>query len=175
MSQKTINFTWEVDGVLTDADAIPTLSDPDATYGVRRNDNNEVVVPAGTVMEQVATGTYRYEFTEPTNASGWTPVGLTYSAFVRVVWNGKTYHFEKNLTSGAAEDQDESTPADEDIQEAIRRAIAANPEGIKSYTINGRTVERMSLLELMRAQAVIQAQTQRREGMFRVIRPRRAR
>jgi len=58
---------------------------------VKRNDTGEVIVPDGTDMTKVGTGQYSYQFTEPSD-------GLTYTAYVEIVYGGNTYWFEEDIT-----------------------------------------------------------------------------
>lgn len=65
---------------------------------------------------------------------------------------------------------------DQEILDAIDSAISgtASAGGVKSYTINGRSVERMSIKELMEARGILQARISRsRGGILQVARPRR--
>jgi rubrerythrin len=63
---------------------------------------------------------------------------------------------------------------DEQLLAAIEQAIAGNPTGITQYTVNGRSVTRMSLADLLKARAEIETRlARRRGGMFAVARPRR--
>jgi len=86
----TITQNWEVEGSLTDVTSAK-LSDPTGTYGVKRNDTDAVVVADGTDMTHVGTGQYSYTFDEP-------EPGLSYTAYVEIVYQGNTYWFEKNFT-----------------------------------------------------------------------------
>jgi len=51
------------------------LSDPGGTYGVKRNDTDETLVPDGTAMTRLAEGIYEYAWTDPA-------VDLTYTVYV---------------------------------------------------------------------------------------------
>ena len=59
-------------------------------------------------------------------------------------------------------------PTDDELIAAIDAEIAANPGGVKEYTLrDGRKVTRMSLLELMKARGIIEGRNFRRdESMF---------
>ena len=59
MATIRIKETFKVGGVLTDA-TTALLSDPDGTYGIKRNDTGEVVVADATALTKTATGTYEY-------------------------------------------------------------------------------------------------------------------
>ncbi len=88
---RTIRQTWRVENVLTDVTSA-VLSDPTGTYGVKRNDTSAVVVADGTAMAHTSTGVYDYTFTEPA-------AGLAYTAYVEIVYDGLTYHFEHDLAA----------------------------------------------------------------------------
>lgn len=90
----TIQEKFTIDGVLTDVTSV-VLSDPTATYGVKRNDTSAVVVADGTAMTKVSTGVYRHTFAEPA-------VGLTYTYWVEWVYGGETYRDEHTVTGTAA-------------------------------------------------------------------------
>jgi len=70
----TLHETFTIDGALADVTSVK-LSDPTSTFGVKRNDNDAVIVADGTAMTKVSTGTYEYTFTEPEG-------GLTYTYWV---------------------------------------------------------------------------------------------
>jgi hypothetical protein len=91
----TFYRTWEVEGVPTDPDAIPTLSNSAATIGIKRNDTGVSVVAAGTALTKVSTGVYSYTFDEPA-------VGLTYTAYIRIVYLSAVYIFEVTITGTPA-------------------------------------------------------------------------
>lgn len=92
---RIIQKTFKVDGVLTNVTSA-TLSDPTNTFGVKRNDTNAVVVANNTAMTQAGTGIYQYEFTDV--------IGVAYTAYVKFVYQGATYHFEVDFAArtGAA-------------------------------------------------------------------------
>jgi len=80
----TITHEFRVDDVLTDPDSI-VLSDYDGEYGVKRTDNDAVVVAADTAMEKVSTGVYAYSFTDPA-------ANLVYEYWIKFVINGSTLY-----------------------------------------------------------------------------------
>jgi hypothetical protein len=93
----TLTFTRRirVDGVLTDADSAPLLTDADATYGVKRLDTGAVVVAHETVaggIDHDGTGLYSYTLTAPTP-------GVTYEASFKFVVGGRTSYSTKTLTA----------------------------------------------------------------------------
>ena len=92
---KTIHKVWRVEDVATDATSV-VLSDPTGTYGVKRNDNDAVVVADGTAMTKMATGTYQYSFDEPAE-------GLSYTAYLEIVYDGDTYWIEDDIPAAAAD------------------------------------------------------------------------
>lgn len=96
MGTRLISKTWRVDGVLTNV-TTAKLSDPTGTYGVKRNDTSAVIVADGTAMTNTSTGVYEYSFTDTD--------GISYTAYVEIVYGGATYRFEVYLparsTSGA--------------------------------------------------------------------------
>jgi hypothetical protein len=92
----TITFVWKVNGVPTDVTSA-VLADPTDAYGVERTDNNAVVVVADTPLVKTATGTYAYTFTDPAG-------GLTYHYYVKVVYDGVTYHVEKQQSGEGSDD-----------------------------------------------------------------------
>ena len=90
----TIQEKFTIDGSLTDVTSV-VLSDPTATYGVKRNDTSAVVVADGTAMTKVSTGVYRHTFAEPA-------AGLTYTYWVEWVYGGETYRDEHTITGATA-------------------------------------------------------------------------
>lgn len=76
---------------------------------MKRDDTDAVVVADDTAMTNVSTGVYEYSFTSPAE-------GLTYTAYIEVVYAGETYHYpitfagtdysspEFSLFSSSAED-----------------------------------------------------------------------
>jgi len=86
----TLHETFTIDGALADVTSVK-LSDPTSTFGVKRNDNDAVIVADGTAMVKVSIGTYEYTFTEPEG-------GLTYTYWVEWLYSGETYHDEHTIT-----------------------------------------------------------------------------
>lgn len=89
MSTRTVRINFRYNGTLTNATSA-VLSDADSTYGVKRNDNDDLVVNPNTPMTKVATGQYEYTFTEPVT-------GLAYTAWIKFVYGGNTYYEEVDL------------------------------------------------------------------------------
>ena len=90
MATRLINKTWEVDDVLTNATSAK-MSDPTGTYGVKRNDTDAVITADGTDMTSVSTGIYQHSFTDV--------VDVSYTAYVEIVYDSATYHFEVDLAA----------------------------------------------------------------------------
>lgn len=89
MSTVTLHETFTIDDVLTNVTSVK-LSDPTATFGVKRNDTGAIVVADNTAMTNTATGTYEHTFTEPA-------AGLTYTYWVEWVYGGETFRDEKTV------------------------------------------------------------------------------
>lgn len=87
----TLHGTWRVGEVLTDVTSMK-LSDPTATYGVKRDDTQAVVVADDTAMAKTSTGIYAYTFDEPA-------AGLTYTYWLEIVYDGETHRFQKTHTA----------------------------------------------------------------------------
>jgi len=88
-----IRKTWTVDGVLTDVVSM-VLADPGGTFGVKRNDTNATVVDADTAMTRTSAGTYEHTFTGA--------FGVAYTAYLKVVYAGATYYFERDIPASTA-------------------------------------------------------------------------
>lgn len=88
MATRLISKTWKVEGVLTNVTSAK-MSDPTGTYGIKRNDTNAVVVADGTDMTKTSTGVYEYSFTDVQD--------VAYTAYVEIVYEGSTYHFEVDI------------------------------------------------------------------------------
>ena len=88
MATRLIVKEWEVEGVLTNVTSAK-LSDPTGTYGVKRDDTAEVIVADGTDMTNTSTGVYEYSFDIESN--------VAYTAYIEIVYEGATYHFEDDL------------------------------------------------------------------------------
>ncbi len=94
MATRIVKVTFKVEDVLTDVDALPTLSDSDATFGIQKDSDSSVIVAAGTVMTKESTGVYTYPFTDE--------VGETYTAWVRYIKNGTVNYFERDFEARSA-------------------------------------------------------------------------
>lgn len=94
MSTTTITKKFFIDAVLTNP-TTAKMSDPTGAFGVKRNDNDAVVVADGTAMTQVSTGIYQHTWTDPA-------YDLTYTAWTEWVYAGETYRFEDQVTGTTA-------------------------------------------------------------------------
>ena len=92
MATRIIVKTWKVENVLTNVTSAK-LSDPTATYGVKRNDTSAVIVADGADMTNSATGVYEYSFEDVQD--------VAYTAYVEFVYSGNTFHFEIDLLARA--------------------------------------------------------------------------
>lgn len=101
-----ITFPWLVDNVATNATSV-VFSDPDEDYGLRRTDTEEVIIAAGTALTNVATGQYEYELDDEVE-------GLPYEYWIRVVYDGETYHVQNFISSG-----------DEPLQKTLKFVVIA--------------------------------------------------
>lgn len=88
----TFSFTFKINGALIDADSV-VLSDAAATYGVRRLDNLDLVVAAGTPVPRISLGKYSYTFSDP-------EPNLTYEYNLEVVYDNTTYRFNRTTSNG---------------------------------------------------------------------------
>lgn len=84
-----ITKKWYVDGVLTAPTSIK-LSDSTGTFGVKRNDTDEVIVADDTAMTLVSTGIYNYSFDSI--------AGVKYDYVVEVVYGGDTFYIPSSVT-----------------------------------------------------------------------------
>ncbi len=96
MSETTLTFTYRRNGIPVDVTSA-VFRDPTDSYGVRRTDNNAVVVAAGVALDHDGTGQYSYTFTDPAP-------DLTYEYYIEWVYNGLTNRaaFTKTASSGGS-------------------------------------------------------------------------
>lgn len=92
----TLVFTTKIDDVLVDVGTL-TLSDPTATYGIKRNDNDAIVVAAGTVVSRISTGTFQFQFEEPAE-------DIWYTVQERWVYEGEAHYVEHTYFASHAGD-----------------------------------------------------------------------
>jgi phage gp36-like protein len=94
MSVTTLTYTNTVDGVPTDADSV-VLTDPTATFGVQRKDNNAIVVSAGTPFVHISAGNYAYSFIDPAP-------NLLYRYYIKVVIGAIVQYIERETSIAPA-------------------------------------------------------------------------
>lgn len=92
MTTSIINLSSYTNGLLTDLTTIE-LQDLTATYGVRRTDDQAVVVASGVDLTRLAVGTYQHTFTDPA-------ANLTYEYTLRIVTGGVTYYYNRIFAAG---------------------------------------------------------------------------
>ncbi len=80
-TQITITFENRENGLLKDA-VSAVLSSRDGLYGIKRTDNNAIVVAAETALQKVSTGVYQYVFNGQS--------GIEYTATAKMVIYGST-------------------------------------------------------------------------------------
>ena len=85
---RTITQQFKVGGVLTNVTSAK-LSDPTATYGIKRNDTDATVVADGTNMTHLATGTYQYTLDAE--------LDVAYTAYIEFVYDGDTIYIEFDI------------------------------------------------------------------------------
>jgi hypothetical protein len=116
----TLTFTTEIEGSLVDAGTL-TLADPAAepTYGVKRNDTDEVVLAAGTVVPRISVGTFQIEFDEPAE-------DIWYTVWENWEYAGVEYHIEH--TYFASHTGDSRIPAGDRIE--LTGAVLVSPVSV---------------------------------------------
>jgi hypothetical protein len=82
--------TLKVDNTLITPDAI-VLSDTGGTYGIKRADNDAVVVANDTAMTLVSEGVYQHEFVDP-------EYNLTYDYSIKITIGAVDYYITGQLT-----------------------------------------------------------------------------
>ena len=119
MSSKIIRFKFRVADVLTNVTSA-VLSDPadTPTYGVKRDDTGATVVAAGVSMgDPVSTGIYSYTFDDPAGYTG------PYTAWIKILYAGATYHFERNIAQTASVSVGGMTVSYTELKERVGRGI----------------------------------------------------
>lgn len=154
-------FTFKVNGVATDADSPPILTDACATFGIKRRDTGQIVVAAGTAMTRTGVGTYTATFTAP----DW---GVPYCAAVQIIYQGVTTHCERDFNGTPA-----PQPSAAGMVAMIMMAMRNNPAGVVAVTIDGQIVtwSRSQALEELRfwkREAAIANGTRRRATTIRM-------
>jgi hypothetical protein len=135
MASLTIRKTWNVNGVPTDPDSM--------SLGIVEDDNQAVVVAAGTAMNRVAAGVYEYTLA---------PVAgnTTFTATIVVAYGGETYTFVVVAVP-------EVTPASIEWPHGFRTIlnqlmalavqITLNPN--PTYTVHGHHYQKGEYLEIL--------------------------
>lgn len=105
------------------------LSDSGATYGVKRDDTDAVVVAAGTAMHSVGGGVYAYWFTNPAAL-------LSYTTSVKVTWSDGAVTYGVSDASSATTSQFSTVTVTHDttITDALR-VLDSNNVGIPNVTV----------------------------------------
>lgn len=98
MAEINLRETFKRNGISI-AVTSAVLRDPTGLIGIKRDDTDEVLVVAGTVMTEADTGVYTYSFDEPTGETG-----LTYTYWVEWVYLGRTYRDEHTVTGSTEND-----------------------------------------------------------------------
>lgn len=93
MATRIIRKSWIVDDVLTNV-TTAKMSDPDGNYGVKETVSGDIITADGTAMTEVSTGVYEHSFTDEAN--------IAYTAYMEVVYDGTTYHFEIDVPARTA-------------------------------------------------------------------------
>lgn len=89
----TVRAKFTIDGALANVTSI-VLSDPTGAYGLKRNDNDAVVVADGTAMTNITTGIYEHTFTDPAD-------DLEYTYWIEWVYDGATLRNEYTINGPA--------------------------------------------------------------------------
>lgn len=92
----TIQRSIRVNGVLTDATSVK-FSDPTGSFGVRRQDTGEVIVPDGTDLVRISTGLYSYAIPGEDLVAG-----KVYEYWIERELGGVTTRTERLFTAGLA-------------------------------------------------------------------------
>ncbi len=119
MSSKIIRFEFRVADVLTNVTSA-VLADPasPSTYGVKRDDTDDTVIAANVSMGgPVSTGVYSYTFDDPAGYTG------PYTAWIKVVYSGATYHFERNIPATASVSIGGMTVSYTELKERVGRGV----------------------------------------------------
>jgi hypothetical protein len=85
MSTTLLSFVASNGADLFDPTSVE-LSDQDGSFGVRRTDTGEVIVPSGTPMSNPQMGLWTYEFTDPSE-------GLSYECAIKVDAGAEPLYF----------------------------------------------------------------------------------
>lgn len=126
-----ITYRWDPNGVLANATSVK-FSDPTATYGLRRADNQVVIVADNTSLTNVGTGLYEYTVTDP-------PGEPDYDYWIEVVDGPNTFR-TRYFTADDEEDgvgESSLSVARNDLKRAIGRYLSVN----RDYTQWGTTLQ----------------------------------
>lgn len=93
MPQRTIQQTFKVGGVLTNATSAK-LSDPTSTFGIKRNDTGATVVADNTALSNPSTGIYQYVLDALD--------GIAYTAYFEFVYDGDTIFVEFDIPAASS-------------------------------------------------------------------------
>lgn len=93
MSTKRIDFSFKIEGVLTDATSLK-LSNTAGTFGARRQDTGEVIVADGTDFIRDDIGLYHFIFLDLVDSK-------IYEYWIERVYTGNTRHSERTFVAGA--------------------------------------------------------------------------
>lgn len=143
----TFRHNVKLAGVWTPTDVTSIVaSDPTATYGVKRDDTDAVVVAAGSALTWVSTGVYSLSFAAPED-------GLTYTWWPEWVYLGNTSRLERTYTDPIESGYFEVQDPDEPTETANAYVTVAE---FKSYC-NGRGIDYSSKLDVEIEQAIVRA------------------
>jgi hypothetical protein len=102
MAVRRIQITRKLGGVESSATAM-TLSNPEGTWGLRREDNGAIVLPVGTVVPLVAPGLYELEVPDLAE-------NTTYEYWIRRDADGRFKHIRGTLSTEVAEPGEPASP-----------------------------------------------------------------
>ena len=105
MSFTTINLYSSVNGTPEGLDSVE-LSDEAGAFGVKRNDNNDIVVAAGQDFITLSEGVYQYAFTDPAPA-------ITYTYVIKIIRDGGSpKYYTRTVSAASTVNQIYSIPVD---------------------------------------------------------------
>lgn len=87
-----LEYTHEVGGVATDAESV-VFGDPTDKFGIKRTDNDAIVVSDGYEMVRVGVGQYEYEFEDP-------ELDLTYDYSINVEYPASSFAYVTGQLDG---------------------------------------------------------------------------
>lgn len=95
MARVVLSVTVKKSGVLADADSTPVWADQAGTYGVKRTDTGEIIIPLNTPLGVDGVGRYSTTI-DPAEP------GVTYQGYAKTVVNGQPYWALRRQTAGVA-------------------------------------------------------------------------